>query len=709
METRIPLAGSLIIRNQNSAYADTKDQRFVNCFPELVTNSITGSATISASKRPGLVAGSIASGYTGCYGTGCYWSGYASKIVFPFRNGTSSRVYDSGGSQIGDTLTGSYGGLYSYITETLISGTPYLTWMVTSGAGLWTAWYIAGGGGSWTQITDADFPLNQTPALITRGPMVHLDGYAFIQDTNGNIWNSDLNSLANWSATSFINAQSEPDVGMGLAKTHNLIAAFGPGSLEFFQNSGNPSGSPLSRVQGSRRIGVAGSLLNIYTASDVIYFIGHDVKAGNIGVYSAEGTLVSKISTPSIDRWLNTGGGAYILGSFPANGLSHLLLRNNYNLFSYCIETKFWWEFISGSPEILACIGANGSGYFSSNTAAAGAYRMAYVGDSMTYQDASRPYAARIRASLIDGGNSKNKFWNWLRLVGDRQATSGNTEVIWSDDDYATFSTGRNYLSLPGAAGDYASTPDAAVLDITGDIDIIAYAVATSWTAATQSLVAKFADTANRSYQFFVNAANGIPQFSVSPDGTTGAAVTKAASAAVPFAAGSGGWLRATLDVTDGVNSVFNFYTSTDAPSTAPSAVSWTQLGTANLTSTVTSIFNSTSPLEIGAQLGGTGARFTGKIYSAYVYNGIGGTLAAAFLASDVHPRITSVTSSLTAEVWTVNGAAFITSESSIDLSTANNRLSRLGMSRRRAYEVIDGVNRPWRVEALELDYREGR
>ena len=53
---RIPLVGSLTNRNPNAAVADTADQRFVNCFPVVEMNPITGKPTAWLHKRQGCTA-----------------------------------------------------------------------------------------------------------------------------------------------------------------------------------------------------------------------------------------------------------------------------------------------------------------------------------------------------------------------------------------------------------------------------------------------------------------------------------------------------------------------------------------------------------------------------------------------------------------------------------------------------------------------------
>ncbi len=103
------------------------------------------------------------------------------------------------------------------------------------------------------------------------------------------------------------------------------------------------------------------------------------------------------------------------------------------------------------------------------------------------------------------------------------------------------------------------------------------------------------------------------------------------------------------------------FYYSFDAPTTDPQSVTWTQLGAAVVNAGTTSIFVSTANLQVGAHNnGGAGTIFNGQILSAYVYNGIGGTLAASFNASDTYAGVISFASVLTGEVYTVNGSASI-------------------------------------------------
>jgi hypothetical protein len=208
---KIPLFGSLTNRNVNPNSFNSYDQKFINCYPVVDTNSLSGQGTVHLNKRMGFSSADLAAaGYLAMPG-GCIWTGNNSIAVAPYLSGTNLRVYDTAGNLIADTIAGITSAPQIRITETIISGVAYLTIVAAKASDSKVhAWYVAAGGGAWTEITDVDFPSNQTPALTPVGALIHMDGYAFIQDKNGNIWNSDLNSLSSWSATSYINAQSLP-------------------------------------------------------------------------------------------------------------------------------------------------------------------------------------------------------------------------------------------------------------------------------------------------------------------------------------------------------------------------------------------------------------------------------------------------------------------------------------------------------------------
>lgn len=223
----------------------------------------------------------------------------------------------------------------------------------------------------------------------------------------------------------------------------------------------------------------------------------------------------------------------------------------------------------------------------------------------------------------------------------------------------------NNYMSVTNSATSYATTPDSAALSITGDIDIVAYIAPDSWNAF--QWICDKSDGSNsvgnqNSYLFFLGL--GHIALAWSANGLPGGGGSAASSATVlPFVDANYGWVRATLDVNDGLgNYVVKFYTSSDPSTTAPASVAWTQYGNTVTQAGVTSIFDGTAALRIGNEVAFS-APLVGKIGGVYIYSGIGGTLAASFNPSNggfATVGASTVTSTLTREVYTLNGTASI-------------------------------------------------
>jgi hypothetical protein len=209
-------------------------------------------------------------------------------------------------------------------------------------------------------------------------------------------------------------------------------------------------------------------------------------------------------------------------------------------------------------------------------------------------------------------------------------------------------------LSLPGTAGDQASTPDDAALDILGDIDIRVDATLSNsvWFASSgTALLAKYNATGNqRAYRLYIE--NGLLRFGWSPDGATVNANSPDA-AHVP-AAGGRLAVRVTMDIDDGGgNRVIVFYT---APTiTGP----WTQLGSTITTAGVTSIAATTADMFVGADGTGATSMLAGVVHAAEVYDGIAG-LAVANPDFSAQPVGTTSFVDAAGRTWTVNGNAHI-------------------------------------------------
>ena len=264
--------------------------------------------------------------------------------------------------------------------------------------------------------------------------------------------------------------------------------------------------------------------------------------------------------------------------------------------------------------------------------------------------------------------NATDAVWERGIVRGGRALpVSGGTAVL---DDYEFVPDVPNYyrvvpidppagLLLTGQAGDYASTPDDASLDITGDLTLVVDATpAGGWDspAANQVLIAKYVTTGNnRSYRLRQLASTGILRFNWSPDGTN--LPTADSSAPVSDVAAEGRLAVAVefdVDV-GGASNQAAFYTAATADGP------WAQLGDPATAAGTTSIFSGSAELSVGAQQLGTSEPFTGIIHRAKV---IAGSLATGDVRCDVdftkQPFGTTSFEDDTGLTWTVHGNALI-------------------------------------------------
>lgn len=513
---RIPLVGSLTGRNPNPNEFTAYDQKFVNCYPEVTRNAITGQAGVKTTKRPGFASnGTVGAGYSGMTG-GAYWTGVGVAML-PYINSTSLRVYDSLGNQFADTIANAVSGSAAYINETLISNVPTLTLLTQrSTTGYAHAWYAAQGATAWTEITDVDFPPNQNGTITAGiagttltvtvsstgvnlpigaylqsgsgtvsscrivavgtavagvgtytvsvsqtvapgttiycgkpivGEMVHMDGCAYVMDIDGTIYESDLNSLTSWSAIAYVNAQSLPDGGRGLARLKNYIYAFGSTTMQLFYNNGASSGARISPVQGGViNVGTinAGSFPTIKTLGDFVYFTGVDAVSGKTGFYRIQGTNLEKISTQYIDKLVQQNATLGVLGGAQLHGMLHIVCTiNSAEHPVYCADTGQWWTWTPGDGKQIASImprNARDSVYNAISQAQT--LYMAIPGTT-AYVDNATTLTMTIQLGSMDHGTERRKTFNYAELACDYQSTSGNISISYSDDDYQTWSTAR--------------------------------------------------------------------------------------------------------------------------------------------------------------------------------------------------------------------------------------------------------------------------
>lgn len=211
-----------------------------------------------------------------------------------------------------------------------------------------------------------------------------------------------------------------------------------------------------------------------------------------------------------------------------------------------------------------------------------------------------------------------------------------------------------SFLLLDGSVSGVASTPDHASLDIAGDIDVRAE-VSIDWVngVRNQALIGKWGADGQRSWM--IRVFNGFITFYWTPDGTSASQrIIERTVPRLPKRAA----LRATLDVDNGASGhtvTLWWGPGVDGP--------WTQIGAPATGAGVTSIFNSTSALEIAPdtpEVSPPRTPFTGRGWRFQVRNGIAGTVVAAPDFRALAEGTTSFADSA-GRTWTTAGTAAIT------------------------------------------------
>jgi hypothetical protein len=202
-----------------------------------------------------------------------------------------------------------------------------------------------------------------------------------------------------------------------------------------------------------------------------------------------------------------------------------------------------------------------------------------------------------------------------------------------------------NYVYLPGGGANVLRVPDAAALDITGDIDIRLSVSLDDWTPASDmTLLQKWNATGDqRSYRLDLLTTGRLRLF-WSETGAAATIKTADSSVAPTITDGSPLWVRATLDVDNGASGrTIQFFTSSDG-------ATWTQLGTTVTQATVTSIYAGTADLDVGPMVA--------EVYRAQVLNGIAGTTVLDVDTSVITSGSATSFTAATGQTVTINRSA---------------------------------------------------
>jgi hypothetical protein len=528
---RIPLVGTYNTRGIDgvNTLTQNEDQRFLNCTFNLIQNPVTGKATIYVEKRPGWGVDSLVA--AGSASTG---------MVKPQAFDASISAYGDTNSVVyfGTTNVGTITGRALHFTETLISAVSHV--MIKSSDG--TGWYYVNGAKDQTAYvgdthtntiidniastagmyigqavsgtdivagtriatitsataitvdqattgTTASVAITKTPIakildtdFVATGASIsafaEMDGYLFYANSNGYVYNSDLNSVTSYGPNARLAVQMAPDPPVGIARQKNALILFGSAAKEVFYNAGLSSGSPLQRIpQAFERIGCLDQR-SITNLENEIFYVSTPHE-GDIGAYRIKDLASQRISTPNVDRIIGTGNtifassfrlGGYPYAMFTASNASEdpelLLLESGDAILKedgdnilleanpaqtvsfvrqlvYNATLNLWSEWDASEATFIDGISSGSSNVLLATSrfeTGGKIYKIDPVADGELYRDDGSSYTMEIRTSRIDHGTSKRKFIPEIKLVSDRQST-GTATLEASDDNYTTWYT----------------------------------------------------------------------------------------------------------------------------------------------------------------------------------------------------------------------------------------------------------------------------
>jgi hypothetical protein len=455
----LDLAPSYDTRNVAS---DTKqvagyDQRKINCFYDIVANSVTGRATLELTKRPGFSAGLAISAVAGTAYTIVHNTTNSGATPDPWVaswNGTIIRV--CGGGTATTVLTSS-SHVPAYMDITSISGTTNVVLQLRGAINTYRTFYSASDNSVWTEISDTTYT-----GLSHRGKMEFMDGFAFQLDRRGRIYNSAINTLATWDDDNYITKTIQADNPLGLAHFGNQIIAFGGETAEVFVNAGNSVGSPLRSVpELAAKVGMGSAadvslaynsnpgVTHYYTeVGGKMYFVGGaTIGPGSLALYRYDGRTFTRISSGAINRILanNDGDGSaayYSVGKVYFQGREAVSVQlsaptaSTQRWLMYFPDVNEWFEWSS------TLVSPVSDGTFFLPIASGGTTLYNFEGED-NWQDVSTPYTMTVQFKMPKGGNNRDVM-DWCGVESDTTSSAVNLAVSFSDDDYANFSTARN-------------------------------------------------------------------------------------------------------------------------------------------------------------------------------------------------------------------------------------------------------------------------
>jgi hypothetical protein len=289
------------------------------------------------------------------------------------------------------------------------------------------------------------FPSNPVPGLV------YLNGYVFVMDSTGTVWQSDQENPKSWGALNDIRASNEPDAGMGLAKHLNYVVAFKQWTTDFLYDAGNPTGSVLSlNLPAHIELGCAdGDTIQDFE-NTVVWMA--TTRNGSRTIAMLEGLAPKIVSTKAIENFINASdlSGVYSWAyKVPGHTFYGLVLTDQDITLVYDLNEQEWhqWttskQYIGGGENYFECSFVTPFPYNTNSYFVLDAVNgLVFTLSPDNYVDPFGPITMRIVSTRLDFGTIDQKTNPCVTLYGDN--IQDVCQIRHTDNDYDTWSQYRN-------------------------------------------------------------------------------------------------------------------------------------------------------------------------------------------------------------------------------------------------------------------------
>jgi hypothetical protein len=417
----------LVVETSNRGSSTNFDARLVNCYIE-----VSSQEELYIYKRPGLLPYQLVAdseiGRGVFFWRGAVYSIFGSTL---YRNGVSVAT------GLDTTTGGAVAGNGVYKFDQILGATPKMI----LGNGVKTYAYTdAGGLTADLHTIDTDYPI-----LVVKG-FAYLNGPIYVMDPFAKIWGSLPNSVSastSWDPLNFIEAQIEPDPAVHMSKQLVYVVAFNSWSTEMFFDAGNPTGSPLAPVQGSKSSYGCANTDSVRKIDDVLFWVCINQEA-SLQVVMMEQLSVTVISTAPIDRLLQIIDFSVMYSwSLKIDGHSfYVITFKNSNLtLAYDIVQKLWfqWTDFEGNyfPIVDSTYSINGTRVLQHEDNG-----RLFEASTLAFKDLNDPIQVDIYTPEFDAGTRRRKQLGMMTVIAD-QIEGSTLEARCSEDGYQTWSQPR--------------------------------------------------------------------------------------------------------------------------------------------------------------------------------------------------------------------------------------------------------------------------